>query len=50
MEGRANSRDIERARLDENEKWLAYLDADYDRQKAQLDVLNTTGELSKIYQ
>jgi outer membrane protein TolC len=50
MEGRANIRDIERARLDENEKWLAYLDADYDRQKAQLDLLNITGELSKIYQ
>ncbi len=50
MEGRANSRDIERARLDENEKWLAYLDADYDRQKAQLDVLSTTGDLTKIYQ
>jgi outer membrane protein len=50
MEGRASFRDIERARLDETEKWLAYLDADYDRQKAQLDVLNITGELNKIYQ
>jgi outer membrane protein len=50
MEGRANIRDIERARLDETDKWLSYLDADYDRQKAQLDLLNITGELSKIYQ
>jgi outer membrane protein TolC len=49
-EGRANIRDIEHARLDETEKWLAYLDADYDRQKAQLNLLNITGELGKIYQ
>jgi hypothetical protein len=50
IEGRANIRDIERARLDETEKWLAYLDTDYDRQKVQLDLLNITGELGKIYQ
>ena len=49
QEGRANLRDVERARLDENEKWVAFLDSDYDRQKAQLDLLNTTGDLDKLF-
>jgi outer membrane protein TolC len=49
-EGRANLRDVERARSDENEKWIAFLDSQYDYQKAELEILNTTGELSKIYQ
>jgi outer membrane protein TolC len=50
QEDRVNLRDVERARSDENEKWLAFLDSDYDRQKAQLELLSTTGELSKLYQ
>jgi outer membrane protein len=50
QEGRANLRDVERARLDENDKWISFLDTDYDRQKAQLELLSVTGELSKIYQ
>ena len=50
QEGRANLRDVERARSDENEKWIAFLDSEYDYQKAELEILNTTGELSKIYQ
>jgi outer membrane protein TolC len=50
QEGRANLRDVERARLEENDKWIAFLDSDYDRQRAQLELLVTTGELSKIYQ
>jgi outer membrane protein TolC len=50
QEGRANLRDVERARSDENEKWIAFLDSQYDYQKAELEILNTTGELSKIYQ
>jgi outer membrane protein TolC len=47
-ESKANLRDVERARLDENEKWLAFLDTDYDRQKAQLDLLNATGNLGNL--
>jgi outer membrane protein TolC len=50
QQDRANLRDVERARSEENEKWLAFLDSDYDRQKAQLELLSTTGDLSKIYQ
>lgn len=50
QEGRANLRDVERARSEENEKWLTFLDSDFDLSKAQLELLNTTGELRKIYQ
>ena len=49
QEGRANLRDVERARLDENEKWVAFLDSDYERRKAQLELLNTTGDLDKLF-
>lgn len=47
-EGKVNLRDVERARLDENEKWTAYLDANFQRQEAQLDLLKTAGQLDKV--
>src|SRR5208282_2197336 len=46
-EGKTNLRDVERARLDENEKWMAYLDANFQRQQAQLELLRTAGQLEK---
>lgn len=46
-EGKANLRDVERARLDENEKWMAYLDANFLRQQAQLELLRIAGQLEK---
>jgi len=46
-EGKANLRDVEKARLDENEKWMAYLDANFQRQQAQLELLRTAGQLEK---
>jgi outer membrane protein TolC len=49
-EGKANLRDVEKARLDENEKWMAYLDANFLRQQAQLDLLKTAGQLDKVLQ
>jgi outer membrane protein TolC len=49
-EGKTNLRDVERARLDENEKWMAYLDANFLRQQAQLDLLRTAGQLDKVLQ
>jgi len=49
-EGKANLRDVERARLDENEKWMAYLDAGFLRQQAQLELLRTAGQLDKVLQ
>ena len=49
-EGKTNLRDVEKARLDENEKWMAYLDANFRRQQAQLDLLKTAGQLEKVLQ
>src|SRR5207237_6389503 len=48
-EGRSNLRDVERTRLEENDKWIAFLDSDYEHQKAQLDLLNTTGDLGLLF-
>ena len=47
-EGKVNLRDVEKARLDENEKWMGYLDANFRRQQAQLDLLKTAGQLDKV--
>jgi outer membrane protein TolC len=49
-EGKINVREVERARLDENEKWMDYLDAGFRRQQAQLDLLRTAGQLDKVWQ
>lgn len=50
QEGRANLRDVEKARLEESDKWMAFLDADYERQQAQLELLRTTGQLARVLQ
>jgi len=47
-EGKVNLRDVEKGRLDENEKWMSYLDANFLRQQAQLDLLKTAGQLDKV--
>lgn len=47
-EGKMNLRDVEKARLDENEKWMLYLDATFLRQQAQLELLRTAGQLDKV--
>jgi outer membrane protein TolC len=47
-EGKTNLRDVEKARLDENEKWMNYLDATFQRQQAQLELLRTAGQLDKV--
>ena len=49
-QGRITLQDIERARLDENQKWVAFLDADFARQQAQLTLLQATGQLAKVFQ
>ena len=49
-EGKVNLREVERARLDENEKWMAYLDANFQKQQSQLELLRTAGELDKVWQ
>jgi outer membrane protein TolC len=49
-EGKVNLRDVEKARLEENDKWMAFLDANFQRQQAQLDLLRTAGQLDKVWQ
>jgi outer membrane protein TolC len=49
-EGKINLREVERARLEENETWMLYLNANFQRQQAQLDLLQTAGQLDKVWQ
>jgi outer membrane protein TolC len=49
-QGRGSLKDLEAEHLNENDKWLAYLDANYARQQAQLELLRTTGQLAKVLQ
>jgi outer membrane protein len=49
-EGKLNLREVERTRLEENEKWMAYLDANFQKQQAQLELLKTAGQLDKVWQ
>jgi outer membrane protein TolC len=49
-EGKVSLQEIEKFRLDENEKWMALLDATFARQQAQLDLLKTAGQLDKVLQ
>lgn len=48
-EGRAPLQEIEQARLDESEKWVAFLNADFAREQAQLVLLEATGQLAKVF-
>ncbi len=48
QEGRASLRDLEKSRLAESDTWLAFLEADYERQKVQLEVLRSTGQLARL--
>jgi outer membrane protein len=50
QQGRASIRDMEGGQLDENEKWLAFLDAEFAHQQAELDLLRTTGQLAQVFQ
>ena len=49
-QGRASLRELEQVRVDESEKWVTFLDADFARQQGQLSLLQTTGELAKLFQ
>ncbi len=48
-EGRANLRDLEKARLEEHDHWRAFLDAEFARQRAQLELWRSTGQLAKLF-
>ena len=49
-EGRVNLQDLEAAHIDENNKWLSFLDANYTRQQVQIDLLHSTGQLTQVLQ
>jgi outer membrane protein len=49
-QSRITLQEIEQARLDENARWVAFLDADFARQQAQLNLLQATGQLAKVFQ
>ena len=49
-QGRATLQEIEQARLTESDKWVAFLDADFARQRAQITLLQATGQLAKVFQ
>jgi outer membrane protein len=49
-EGRAGLRDLEQARLDESEKWILFLDADFAWEQGQLLLLQSTGQLARVFQ
>ena len=49
-EGRAAARELEQARADESDKWLAYYDAQRALERAKLDLLHQTGTLSAALQ
>jgi len=50
QQGQATLADVERARLEENEKWLAFLDAGLNYQKSELELLRLTGRLAQWVQ
>jgi outer membrane protein TolC len=49
-QGRASLRDLEAAQMEQNDKWLAFLDADFARQQAQLALLQATGQVAQLAQ
>jgi outer membrane protein TolC len=49
-EGRASLRELEVAQLEQNDRWLAFLDADFARQQAQLEFLRATGQVAQLAQ
>ena len=44
-EGRASLRQVEEARFNEDEKWIAFYDAQFSSERARLNLLRQTGEL-----
>jgi len=49
-EGHANLREVEKLRLEESTKWMAFLDSDFDNQHASLELLRLTGQLATVLQ
>ncbi len=48
-QGQSSLKELEQSRLDEGERWVAFLDADFARQQAQLALMEKTGQLSQVF-
>lgn len=49
-EGRASLRQIEEARFNEDEKWIAFYDARFNAERAHLNILRQLGQLASLMQ
>jgi outer membrane protein TolC len=49
-DGKVTLKDVEQSRLEESDKWMEFLDANLAWQRAQLKVLQATGQLAKVLQ
>ncbi len=49
QQGQATLGDVEQAQLDESEKFVEFLDANFAEQKAQIALLQATGQLAKLF-
>ena len=49
-QSRATLQELEQAHLDESDKWVAFLDADFACEQAQLNLLQATGQLAQVFQ
>jgi outer membrane protein TolC len=50
QQGHATLKDLEEGRLEENDKWIAFLDAEFARQKEELTLMQASGQLARIFQ
>jgi outer membrane protein TolC len=50
QQGHATLKDLEEGRLEENDKWIAFLDAEFARQKEELTLMQASGQLARILQ
>lgn len=48
-QGHKTLAELEQMHVAESQKWLAFLDADLTRERAQLDLLKTTGQLAQVF-
>lgn len=49
-DGKATLKEVEQDRLTESDKWMEFLDANLAWQRAQLKILQATGQLAKVLQ
>jgi hypothetical protein len=48
-EGRIGLGELEKARLEENDRWIAFLASDVQSQRAQLELAKITGQIVTLF-